>query len=62
ELSKEIDQRLEKGDQKQIEELMKRIFAEPGLIEEYTLCLSTDLRWRGSRIKYMNLVKSLLKR
>jgi len=62
ELSKEIDRRLEKGGQSQVEELARRIIGEPGLIEEYSLCLSTELRWPGSRIKYMNLLKSLLKR
>jgi len=62
ELSKEIDQRLEKGGQSQVEELARRIIGEPGLVEEYSLCLSTELRWPGSRIKYMNLLKSLFRR
>jgi len=62
ELSTEIDRSLEKGDQSKIEELMKKIIGEPRLIEEYSLCLPRELQWPGSRVKYMNLVKSLLKR
>lgn len=62
ELSKEIDRRLQNGDQSQVEELARRIIGEPGLIEEYSLCLSTELRWPGSRIKYMNLLRSIFKR